>query len=88
MASLSPKYIAAYYTLAEIDAKIERYQTALDSAAEGSYRLEESGMGGNQWVTPPNPDKVEALLAVYLKARMIKSGQNVGPVFTNINYTP
>lgn len=86
MRHISAQDIADTYTLAEIDAKIATYQTALDSAAGGSYSLDTTQ--GRQSVTTSDPDKLESLLAIWLKARKIKAGTYTGAQVLQVNYTP
>lgn len=78
--------IADTYTLAEIDAKIATYQAALDGAAGGSYSLDTTQ--GRQSVTTSDPDKLESLLAIWLKARKIRAGTYTGAQLIQANYTP
>lgn len=73
MAKLSAASIAAIYTADEIKAKITEYQTALDNAASGAYRL--GTTQGEQSGTPPSPEKIGEILEVYMQAYRIATGQ-------------
>lgn len=86
MRHISAQDIADTYTLLEIDAKIATYQAALDGAAQGSYTLDTTQ--GRQSVTTSDPDKIESLLAIWLKARKIKAGTYTGAQTIAVNYTP
>jgi len=84
---LNAHYIAEIYTLAEIDAKIVTLESALVGAAQGGYSLDTTQ--GRQSVTATaDPSSVESLLAVYMKARIVKSGAYKGAQKISINYTP
>ena len=86
MRVMSPYQIASYYTLAQIDATILKYQTAYDSALSGGYSLDTTQ--GRQSVTPPDPDKLSTALALWIKAREIKAGTYTGAQIIHVNYTP
>ena len=86
MRHVSAQDIADIHTLAEIDAKIATYEAALDGAAQGSYSLDTTQ--GRQTVTTSDPDKIESLLAIWLKARQIKAGTYTGAQVIAANYTP
>jgi hypothetical protein len=86
MAGLSAHQIAEYYSLVDIDAKIATYQAVLDGAASGSYSLDTTQ--GRQSVTTSDPNKLASLLAVWLKARAIKTGTYTGAQIIPANYTP
>lgn len=87
MGRLSAQYIAQIYTLEQIDAKISALESALIGAAQGGYSLDTTQ--GRQTVTPPNdPASIESLLNVYLKARMIKTGDYEGTRIVAGGYTP
>lgn len=84
---LSAHYIAQIYTLEQIDAKIATLESALIGAAQGGYSLDTTQ--GRQTVTAPtDPSSVESLLAVYVKARMIKTGDYEGTRIVAGGYTP
>jgi hypothetical protein len=85
MAKLSAASVASFYTAEQIAAKIVEYQTALDSAAQGAYRLD-SGSNA-QSATPPDPVVLGELLEVYLKAYKIKTGQQYASMVT-VDYRP
>lgn len=78
--------VAEYYTLAEIDAKIVEYQDAYDASLMGGYRLDTTQ--GAQSRTPPDPARLSEALALWLKARAIKSGTYTGTQIIHANYTP
>lgn len=86
MRHISAQDIADTYTLLEIDAKIATYMAALDGSASGSYSLDTTQ--GRQSVTTSDPDKLESLLAIWLKARKIKAGTYTGAQMLIVNYTP
>ena len=84
---LNPHYIAQIYTLEQIDAKIATLETALTGAAQGGYSLDTTQ--GKQTVTAPTDiASVESLLNVYLKARMIKTGDYEGTRIVAGGYAP
>ena len=84
---LNAHYIAQIYTLEQIDAKIATLETALTGAAQGGYSLDTTQ--GKQTVTAPTDiASVESLLAVYLKARMVKTGDYEGTRIISGGYTP
>lgn len=84
---LNPHYIAQIYTLEQIDANISKLQDALIGAAQGGYSLDTTQ--GRQSVTPPtDPASTESLLSVYLKARMIKTGDYEGTRIVAGGYAP
>ncbi|MBE3064304.1 MAG: hypothetical protein IMZ69_04725 [Spirochaetes bacterium] len=85
MAKLSAASVASYYTAAQIAAKITEYQTLLDNAAQGPYRLD-SGQN-SQGVTPPDPSVIGQLLETYLKAYKIKTGQGFATL-THVDFRP
>lgn len=83
---LNAHYIAQIYTLEQIDAKIMALETALTSAASGGYSLDSTQ--GKQTVTAADPASVESLLAVYMKARLIKTGDYEGTRLISGGYAP
>ena len=84
---LSAHYIAQIYTLEQIDAKMSTLETALLGAAQGGYSLDTTQ--GRQAVTPPgDPASIESLLSVYMKARMIKTGDYEGTRIVAGGYAP
>lgn len=73
MGQLSPRQIARFYTLNEIETKISEYQEYLDRAAQGAASIDTTA--GNQRTTPPDDvDKISSLLQTWLKAHEIKTG--------------
>ena len=84
---LSAQTIATMYTLEQIDAKIVALESSLTGATQGGYSFD-SGQH-KQTVTPPgNVESIESLLAVYMKARAIKTGAYKGAQIVSVNYTP
>lgn len=83
---LNANYIAQIYTLEQIDAKIATLQTSIESAASGGYTFD-SGQH-RQAVTPASLDSLESLLAVYMKARLIKTGDYEGTRLISGGYAP
>lgn len=86
MTGLTAQYIAAHYTLEQIDAKITLYESNLDAAISGSYSLDTTQ--GRQSVTVSSPDVLQKYLALWLKARQIKDGTYTGAQIAHVNYTP
>lgn len=84
---LNPHYIAQIYTLEQIDAKIATLESAMTGAAQGGYSFD-SGQHKQSVTAPSDVSSVESLLAVYLKARMIKTGDYEGTRIVSVNYTP
>lgn len=74
------------YTLVQIQTQIAKYQSELDSSVSGAYRVDTTQGGHN--VTPQPLDKIESLLALWMDAYDIKTGQYTGAQLTHINYTP
>lgn len=84
---LNAHYIAQLYTLEQIDAKILTLETSLTGAASGGYSFD-SGQH-KQTVSPPSdPASIESLLAVYIKARLIKAGIYEGAQIISGGYAP
>ena len=83
---LSAHYIAQIYTLEQIDAKIVTLESAMTGSAQGGYTFD-TGQH-KQTVTPADPSSIESLLAVYMKARLIKTGDYKGTRIVSVNYTP
>lgn len=83
---LNANYVAQIYTLEQIDAKISTLQISLESAASGGYTFD-SGQH-RQAVTPASLDSIESLLAVYMKARLIKTGDYEGTRLISGGYAP
>ena len=84
---LNPHYIAQIYTAEEIRAKITTLEAALTGAAQGGYSFD----SGQHWQTvtaPSDVGSVESLLAVYVKAYQIKTGNYIGTQIASVNYTP
>jgi hypothetical protein len=86
MTGLDARYIASHYTLAQIDARIVSYESALDAAMTGGYTLDTTQ--GRQSVSPSSPDLISKYLGIWLKARSIKDGTYTGPQLIHVNYTP
>lgn len=72
MRKLSPRSIANYHTLHQIETKIGEYQEAIDAAAQGGYSFDTTA--GSQRVKSPDPDQLESLLEAWIRAWEIKSG--------------
>lgn len=87
MAKLSASYIAQIYTLEQIDAKIATLSTALENAAMGGYSFD-SGQHKQTVNAPASIESVESLLAVYMKARLIKTGDYEGTRIVSGGYAP
>lgn len=84
---LNAHYIAQIYTLEQIDAKIASTQEKLENAVSGGYSLDTTQ--GKQTVnTPTDITSIESLLAVYLKARMVKTGDYEGTRIISGGYAP
>ena len=87
MGRLNAQYIAQIYTLEQIDAKISALESALIGAAQGGYSLDTT-QGRQTVTTPSDPASIESLLNVYLKARMIKTGDYEGTRIVAGGYMP
>ena len=86
MRTITAKQIANMYTLVQIEKQIATYQSMLDSSIGGGYTLDTTQ--GRHSVTPTNPNKIESLLALWMDAYDIKTGQYTGAQLTHVNYTP
>jgi hypothetical protein len=86
MRTITANQIANMYTLVQIQEQIATYQSMLDSSLQGSYSLDTTQ--GRHSVTTSDPQKVESLLAVWMKAHEIKTGTYTGAQLTHVNYTP
>ena len=76
MASLNYKTLCRLYTLTQIDAKITFYEEQLDAATVESY--DKDTTQGRQKVVSAQIDKIESLLAVWLKAKECITGAGTG----------
>lgn len=74
------------YTLVQIQTQIATYQSMLDSSLQGGYSLDTTQ--GRHSVSPSDPGKIESLLALWMDAYEIKTGQYTGAQLTHVNYTP
>ena len=84
---LNAHYIAQIYTLEQIDAKIASLETSLTNAAAGGYSFD-SGQHKQTVTAPGSIESVESLLAVYMKARLIKTGDYAGTQIITGGYAP
>jgi len=83
---LTPELIAQSYTEAQINAKIEQYQTALDNAIGAKKLVFDSGQG-EQEVTYQDIAQIQEQLALWMEAKMIKTGGTVsGARFITLEY--
>ncbi len=87
MARLSASYIAQIYTLEQIDAKISTYEAALAGSAQGGYSFD-SGQHKQTVTTPGSIESIESILSVYMKARLIKTGDYEGTRLIIGGYAP
>ena len=76
MAFLNYKTLCRLYTLSQIEAKIIFYTEALEGATVESY--DKDTTQGRQKVTSAPIEKIESLLAVWLKAKECITGAGTG----------
>ena len=86
MRTITAKQIANMYTLVQIEKQIATYQSMLDSSLQGGYGLDTTQ--GRLSVNVSDPSKIESLLALWMDAYDIKTGQYTGAQLTHVNYTP
>lgn len=86
MRTITAKQIANMYTLVQIQTQIATYQSMLDSSLQGGYTLDTTQ--GRHSASPSSPEKIESLLALWMDAYDIKTGQYTGAQLTHVNYTP
>jgi hypothetical protein len=82
---LSPADLADIYTLEEINTKITYYMEALEGATVKQYDKDTSQ--GSQSVESVSMTQIQDVLAIWIKAKQIKTGNGGVKIFSG-NYAP
>lgn len=77
---LNPHTLCNLYTLEQINEKITFYMEQLEGATVKSYSKDTTQ--GNQSVSSADIDKIESLLAVWMKAKECKTGLGGPRIFS------